>query len=329
MSVIVPVYNVEKFVCRCLDSIINQTYQNLEIIIVDDGSTDNGGAICDQYAAYDNRIIVLHTENQGLSAARNEGMKYATGQYVGFVDSDDYLHTSMYETLVLLAMQYNADIVAGEFKKVYEDDKVKDKPIDIEKSKVIACSGIDMYDKRYNDTDNYFLTVVWNKIYRRDIVKNHPFPNGKINEDEFVIHHYCYDADSVVFIKKPLYYYLQRKNSIMGIIKNSYTVKRQHILLAEEDRIFFLEDKVSLKVMKMIINRYVCNVFENYYGVRKWTKDKANMKELYSKIEYIHMYVKARNIKIKYHTGIFLIMPNIYYFMFKFKRKMIYMFGGF
>ena len=113
ISVIVPVYNVEKYLGKCVDSILAQTYENLEIILVEDGTKDNSGAICDAYAAKDSRIRVIHKENGGLSSARNAGMDIARGEYFGFVDSDDWIEPKMYETLLNLAEKYHADLVCG------------------------------------------------------------------------------------------------------------------------------------------------------------------------------------------------------------------------
>ena len=118
ISVIIPVYNVEQYLSKCLDSVVNQTYKNLEVILVDDGSTDNSGKICDEFALKDNRIIVIHKSNGGLSSARNEGLKFAKGQYVGFVDSDDYIEIGMYEKLLEVSLKYGSDVVCSNYYRV-------------------------------------------------------------------------------------------------------------------------------------------------------------------------------------------------------------------
>lgn len=122
LSVIVPVYNVEKYLARCIDSILKQSYSDLEIILVDDGSTDNSGKICDQYREIDDRIVVIHKQNGGLSDARNVGMKKANGQYLAFVDSDDFIHPRMYEILMNLLLDYKADMVISNF-AYYDEEK--------------------------------------------------------------------------------------------------------------------------------------------------------------------------------------------------------------
>lgn len=126
ISVIVPVYNVETYLRECIDSIINQTYKNLEIILVDDGSTDSSPAICDQYAQKDRRILVIHKGNGGASDARNAGLDVATGDYIGFIDSDDYIEADMYEVLLNNAIKYKADISCCRYSEVYEDGSTKD-----------------------------------------------------------------------------------------------------------------------------------------------------------------------------------------------------------
>src|SRR5699024_4494271 len=125
ISVIVPVYNVEKYVRRCIDSICGQTYSNLEIILIDDGSTDSSGKICDEMAAKDGRISVIHQENKGLSQARNAGLDQAKGEYIAFVDSDDYLSLNMYECLLKSLKENNADVVRCAIKNVYEGENIE------------------------------------------------------------------------------------------------------------------------------------------------------------------------------------------------------------
>ena len=124
ISIIIPVYNVEKYLAKCLDSVLNQTYKNLEIILVDDGSKDNSGAICDEYAKRDNRIIVVHQKNSGVSKARNLGMSMATGDYIGFIDSDDTIEANMYEVLLKNAIESGAEISYCGLKQIQLDGKI-------------------------------------------------------------------------------------------------------------------------------------------------------------------------------------------------------------
>ncbi len=205
VSVIVPVYKVEQYLPRCLDSIINQTYQNLEIILIDDGSPDDSGKICDSYACKDNRIKVFHTENGGQAKARNHGLKIALGDFIAFVDSDDWCEPDMIETLVDRAVVTGAEIcMAGFFREEPQG------------SVIISCKETTYYSTNeaqkallYGEIDN----TVWNKIYIRSIFEEERFPEGKYFEDLASIHHFLSHANVVDVIKKPVYHYFQREAS--------------------------------------------------------------------------------------------------------------------
>ena len=186
ISVIVPVYNVEKYLSRCLDSIISQTYRKLEIVLVDDGSTDNSSMICDEYAKKDCRITVIHTENHGLSEARNKGIENSHGEYVSFVDSDDYLHKRFLETLLNLVIETGSDLSVCDFVRVDENGNgtlFYDSPI---KNEVLTSD--EMLEKIINSNQGYKYIVAWNKLYSKKALSGVKFPAGKIHEDEATIH---------------------------------------------------------------------------------------------------------------------------------------------
>lgn len=217
ISVIVPVYNVELYLKECVNSIISQTYRNLEIIMVDDGSTDKSGNICDTFE--DTRIKVYHKQNGGLSDARNFGLKVSTGDYVLFVDSDDYLDLNMIKVLVDNAINYKVDISICGFSKYYNE------------TKILKCS---------NETDNYKIdnlrkieylydfhhygVGVWNKLFKKDLLENIFFPVGKVSEDYFVMYKIFYRAKNVYFTGQSLYFYRQRENSITKSKKTRFDV---------------------------------------------------------------------------------------------------------
>lgn len=213
ISVIVPIYNVEVYLPKCVDSILEQTYENLEIILVDDGSTDLSGAIADDYQKKDSRIRVIHKTNGGLSDARNCGIEEAHGEYFGFVDSDDYIAPDMYMTLYEIMIRYGAKIsVCDKFDVtegsvgVYED--VSDAEVfctDAEEAMRIVLDG-----KR-----NY--AYAWNKLYKREVFDNIRYPVGKFIEDAFIILQLFDAAERVVFTTAKKYYYLCRPNSIMTL----------------------------------------------------------------------------------------------------------------
>lgn len=207
ISIIIPVYKVEEYLYYCVDSVLAQTYKNLEIILVDDGSPDNCGKICDEYAEKDNRIVVIHKENGGLSDARNAGLDIAKGDYIGFVDSDDYIAPNMYEVLMQGILNNNADISICGYYNVY-DTAVPN--YSRRETKVLpASNGLKeiIYSQKYG-------IMAWTKLYKADIFKQVRYPKGHVCEDVYVI------ADIFKYVKKaafnstPLYYYVHRAESI-------------------------------------------------------------------------------------------------------------------
>ncbi|WP_206425633.1 glycosyltransferase family 2 protein [Romboutsia sp. Marseille-P6047] len=173
VSVIIPIYNVEKYLNRCIDSVINQSLKDIEIILVNDGSPDNCPKICDEYANKDSRIKVIHKSNGGLSSARNAGMKIATGDYIGFVDSDDYIEINMYEQMYKVAYENNVDFVMSDYYKVYNDSK-KEVTLDIDSSLYLKE---DIYNKIYpslimkENIDYGPLLAVWHCLYKTSFIK--------------------------------------------------------------------------------------------------------------------------------------------------------------
>lgn len=215
ISVIVPCYKVEEFLVNCIESIINQTYKNLEIILVDDGSPDSCGNICDDYQKKDRRIKVIHKENGGLSDARNAGMKVATGEYLAFVDSDDYINSNMYKCLYDNLKKYKADISICSIKKT--DSVSLDKNV-LEKNVPEVFSKMNVYENLYNNLA-VETVVAWNKLYKRKVFKDIWYPVGKINEDEAIIHKLINNVKKVVYTPCKYYYYYQRPGSIMNDYK--------------------------------------------------------------------------------------------------------------
>ena len=212
ISVIVPVYKVEKYLRRCVDSIINQTYKNLEIILVDDGSPDNCPAICDEYAKKDYRIKVIHKENGGLSSARNAGLDIADGKYLGFVDSDDYIAPEMYEKLYQLITGNNSQIVVCNcfFVDEFDNELFRDSPLSDE-----TVTGMEALENLQKDNGINFVTCT-NKLYSSELFNNIRFPLNKLCEDNYIAHILYHKSDKVTFTREKLYYYLQRKGSILN-----------------------------------------------------------------------------------------------------------------
>lgn len=224
ISVIVPVYKVEACLDRCVESIVNQTYRNLEIILVDDGSPDNCPAMCDEWAKKDSRIKVIHKQNGGLSDARNAGMAIAGGEYMGFVDSDDWIAPEMYERLVNALEQDGSDIAACSVEMIWEDDTP---------SRMLTKSGNSVLRKeeamRAIIEESWLKQPVWYKLYKTKMVRDILFPVGKYHEDVFWSYQAIGKAQKVGVIDYVGYYYWQRSGSIMG---ESYSLKRLDALEA-------------------------------------------------------------------------------------------------
>ena len=211
ISVIVPVYKVEAYLKKCVDSIVNQTYKNLEIILVDDGSPDGCPKLCDDLAKRDERIVVIHKENGGLSSARNAGIDVARGAYIGFVDSDDYIHPEMYERLYASIVNAHADLCICSCQKINKlGEKIsKDSPL---KDEVLSRGQC--FSKIFLSNGWYYVTVPM-KLYKRELFTGLRFNNGKLHEDEFFIHHLIGKCNTIVTIPDELYMYIKRDDSIM------------------------------------------------------------------------------------------------------------------
>lgn len=233
VSIIVPVYNVEKYIERCINSIINQTLQDIEIIVVNDGSPDNSDVIIRKYMQLDSRIKLINQENQGLSIARNNGIKIAQGEYVAFVDSDDFIELDMYEKMYLLAKKNNSDIVCSNYKNIFYDCEVinknlKDELIEIDKL------GISEFFKLYYEE---LVTPVWNKIYRNKIIKdnNIKFVSNSIISSEdilFNLEYFCKIKKCFVS-HEVLYNYIRREDSITTSNKPRPDMMNRCIKIAE------------------------------------------------------------------------------------------------
>ena len=212
ISIIIPAYNTETYLCKCLDSVCRQTYRNLEVILVDDGSTDQSGSIADEYACIDSRIRVIHQENAGLSAARNAGIRAAHGRYIGFVDSDDYIAEQMYERLYGAIVREEASIAICSYEWVDEQETI----IPHEKLMQDAVlTSLEVQEKLNHIKGNYYYTTVWNRLYKRELFDFVAFPVGRWKEDEFVAHELYFYAERIATIAASLYFYVQRQGSIM------------------------------------------------------------------------------------------------------------------
>ncbi|WP_329844973.1 glycosyltransferase family 2 protein [Veillonella atypica] len=217
ISIVVPVYNVEKYLSRCIESLLAQTYKNFEIILVDDGSTDNSGELCNQYEREHKVIRVIHKENGGLSDARNCGMNDARGSYITFVDSDDYIHP-LYLELLVKGIQKGADFSVCDFTEVYDGKGIKSVASDgVDISIINAKDGlIEILYQKFHDV------AAWGILLPLSLARRYPFPKGRLFEDLYTTYQYYFDVQMVAFVRVPLYYYFQRADSIMSIRNDNF-----------------------------------------------------------------------------------------------------------
>lgn len=326
ISVIVPIYKVEDYLEKCINSILNQTYKNIEVILVDDGSPDKCGEICDYYATKDNRIKVIHKKNGGLSEARNYGIDIATGKYILFVDSDDFIDKNMCEVLIKEAEKNNSDIVICGHYIVKGNNYYASKML-LTDSKVLL-TNLEMTKKFF--LKGYFETlVVWNKLYKKELFYTNEkirFPIGKLNEDIFTIYKLYYIANKITAINKPLYYYVQRKESIMGsfseknIIAHMDCIKEYFNFSKKRKNMKYIVQIASLRMYFVCL----CSSLENEYKIEE-KEYYLNVMRMYIllalKDVYINPYLDLKNLikfmVIKFNLGIQL------YFIIKARRNII------
>lgn len=244
ISIIVPVYKVEKYLRKCIESILNQTFSNFELILVDDGSPDLCGEICEEYAKKDSRIQVIHKANGGLSDARNVGIDNAIGNYIGFIDSDDYIEKDMFETLYNDIKDNNSDIACCGYYICYKNIKISNNNLD--KNLILSREEAIGYIPQISPG-------AWNKLYKREIFDNIRYPLNKLNEDVFILMDIIEKANKIVFNPKPKYFYIQRQNSIT---KKKFDTRKWDCIKAWENNLNFVKSKYP-KHIKVIEYKYI------------------------------------------------------------------------
>lgn len=261
ISVIVPIYKVEDYLENCVRSIQNQTYDKLQIILIEDGSPDACGLLCDKFAEQDSRILVIHKEHNGVSDARNVGLDVSEGEYIAFVDSDDYIHPQMFQILLENLQQYEADISVCSFQQVH----------DLYFSKKAFSNNVTVYRKTqtlenlYNEL--YVPTVVtWNKIYKKSLFEGVRYPTGKIHEDEFITYQLLYKSNKTVYTDAVLYYYLKRESSITG---QKFNMNNLDVMLAHEECFKFMYNYNEMDLFNKAFNRYLHTVISCYFRLKK------------------------------------------------------------
>lgn len=246
ISVIAPVYNQELNISLCINSVLTQTFTDFELILVNYGSTDNSGIICDQYSKQDNRISVIHREHSDIGTVRNIGISCSTGEFITFIDCDDFLHEQMLNVLYHHMVSAQAGIALCDFQPIEEgeDKNYNRRNEQLQNCSVTISSASQALHGLY-DTDRLF-SVPWSKMYRRELFNNIKYPVGYVDDDEFVAHRLIYQAAKVIYIHEPLYYYVVcegRKGSLTPI---PMTIEKFDKVLALYERaVFFREKKLK------------------------------------------------------------------------------------
>ena len=326
VTIIIPVYKVEEYVGRCIESVINQTYKNLEIIIIDDGSPDNSGSIADKYMIIDKRILVVHKTNGGLSSARNTGIELSSGEFISFLDGDDWLDLFFVEKLLSFFSNYEVDIVVSEFIKTNEFQKISS----IKNNSYTIFSNLEALSNLAH-FNNILLTISCSKIYKRALFNGILFPLKKVHEDEFIAHKILNKAQKIIVINQPLYYYFQRPDSITGI---GYSYK------SEIDRLdAFLDRKQFFTALNMTSNilftsKTIFFILAKIVGKskRKYRAVDSLYKNYFSNLKRFFD-VNKLPLKFVFQYKLFFYSPFLYYHLYSFlifSRKIFkFLFKGF
>ncbi|WP_187117131.1 glycosyltransferase family 2 protein [Candidatus Stoquefichus massiliensis] len=294
VSVIVPIYNVEMYLDRCINSIVNQSYQNIEIILVDDGSPDNCSSMCEFWKEKDDRVVVLHKTNGGLSSARNAGIYVSHGEFLCFVDSDDFIDKTMIETMINAIYKFDSDLACCGRYVLYDNGKIEEE-FTLPKEKTISSTKAMQEMLR----GTYIGEPAWDKLYKRSLFDEIKFPEGEINEDIVILPLIFKKCSRIVHVSKPLYYYCKNGESIT---RSGYSPKK-HIIIEH------------LNQIENIIEKYYPNLKKEY----KCFKAKYSLYMLYliledkeTKKKYIDDYICYYN-NLKSNFILFVLSPYLNY----------------
>ncbi|MFA9376694.1 MAG: glycosyltransferase family 2 protein [Lachnotalea sp.] len=308
VSVIVPIYNVENYIRRCINSIINQNYTNLEIILVDDESPDKCPEICEEYRDIDKRIKVIHQKNAGLSGARNAGIKVAKGEYIAFVDSDDFIDAEFIRILYQAIKDTKSDIAMCKYEYVKGDHMTQSK----KPGENTVYTGVEMIENMYS-LDGAFFIVAWNKLYRITLFDTICYPKGRIHEDEATTHRLYYEAKQAVFVDRFLYGYFVGGESIT---RKKFNRNRLDWAWSVEQRLDFLEEMQLVKILPTALRAYADGVVDLYFQCRDLLPhSKKEQKILKAKISQTTKRVKKYGkfpLKTRIGYELFIIMPSVY-----------------
>lgn len=289
ISVIVPVYNVENYIRRCVESVLSQSYSDWELLLIDDGSTDLSGNICGEYAAKDSRIICIHKENGGQSSARNVGLKEAKGNYIAFLDSDDWLSESFLQVCLNEMLDNDADIVTANYYMFFDNNNCK--PVFNVNKKHEVCNNPQAM-KRLLD-NNGTSSSVCARLYKSEIIKDIRFQEGMLFEDAAISYRIFLNADKVVFLSEPLMFYFQREGSTMS--RRDKKIRLDEIRAAHERYVAvrkLYDDEISTSA-------FADYVFDMIHVSECFIRDGYDLQELQ---EYDN-YLRSELNKYNYHYG--------------------------
>lgn len=293
VSIVIPVYNVEKYIRECLDSIINQTYKNLEIILVDDESKDKSGIICDEYALKDSRIKVVHKKNGGAASARNIALDLLTGDYIAFIDSDDYVASQYIEYLVQYLEQNNADISICSYYDLYTDNMIQHDLVDKTFTK-----------KQYleNFLGDWTSGILWNKLFKKKLLEHVRFIEGRRIDDEFFTYKGVINSECIIQFNIPLIYYRQRISSVMQNENNNALILRDRM----DYMIQRYKDITSL--YPELRKSYYSNLLDTFIHIRREINTPELKKQFHEYLFFILKEYKKTGVTLK---EVFIFLYNI------------------
>ncbi len=295
VSVIVPVYRVEPYLDACVGSIVKQTYPHLEIILVDDGSPDACGAMCDAWAQKDPRVKVIHQANGGLSAARNAGLNVVTGEYLMFVDSDDRLNAQSVAILVSGILEQSGDLAVCSWRKIYDIDHPADRTYTVTSDQWQCFTDDAVFDLLFNHQVPLIMAA-WAKLYRTTIFEKLRFPTTYTNhEDEYLIHYVLAKVKKLCFINLPLYDNLQRKTSITGTV---YTKSRLLLVKAHRDRWDFCQQHRPQFAQKAL-GKYLTTLAVSYTRFKAVHGDRAILQQLLDEFHRCYPQLRKKSLFVR------------------------------
>ncbi len=310
ISIIIPVYNSSKFLDMCLKSVINQTYSNLEIILIDDGSNDDSGYICDKYAAYDNRIRVIHQGNKGVSNARNAGLKLASGELISFLDSDDQLELDMLSFLVDILLKYDADISHCGYKRVDENMRVLNEVSGTHR--ILVQNNTDAIDCMLKGIN--FSGGLWNKLFKSEVLENLTFCEELKNNEDILFNVQAFSrADKIVFADETKYKYFEHPFSACNQI---------NVLRQLEDSIIASEKMLEIKneeIKKSVISHLFDCLMNLYRFLLLNSEHECDNKMVRIRLKLVETYnmINDKSLRGKINYNFLMHIPRIYCFVYK------------